>query len=92
MSVVFTPLSHDQTISGELTALRWEILGFKLGAMLEKLVRVAAGGIGEESDVPSTSLQFMQYLVRDGSPLPESFLLPFEQKMLPKHSDASRKL
>lgn len=82
---VFTPATLDKEISGQECKIRWLSLEFTLRTLLTNMCRLSGtDAIGPEL------MHFLIFITKSGSPIPASFLLPFENKMLKFQDGYSR--
>ena len=77
MSCVFTPGLDETEIPANLVKERWNQLEFKTRTLLNNLCRCATA-----EEIPEETMHFLQFIVHVGSPIPASFLLPSENKMI----------
>jgi hypothetical protein len=77
MSITTTPLTPEIDPVNQTVHEKWDSIDLFLQAIGNSLSNMVEHGV-----IPDEILNFLEYLTRAGSPIPESFLLPIEKKML----------
>ena len=77
-AVVFTPISPDDQVRTDDRSVRFVSIETKLSAIFDKLKL----GMNMIEGTQPLMMQFLRYLTYDKSSIPESFLLPLEQKLI----------
>ena len=77
VSVIYTPVTTEQSITGKQRSLRWVALEFKLNAILEALTQQDS-----LSKIQPIVMQFLAFISSPQSRIPMDFLLPIENKLI----------
>jgi len=73
----YTPISNDSNLTIQSRKLRWIAHKIRIEAMIGYMTKMC-----QMDDWPAQTMVFLTFLANEKSPIPNYFLLPFENKMM----------